>query len=216
MATPTGWPTDQVEPLTPPAGAPTGPAPSNRRRSWLIAGALVLCLAVGIGGFFALRNFVGWFGGAVGPTLTQEQFLVLAHETLPTTAQIRPLDVHPNNGLVDGILAQFCPNNMVSTEDLELGASGSVELKLFTANRHADNYLDGLVSCLSHASENYVVVSETTTDDVHMVSIETLGVTVEQLAGYGNVVVAQTFGDDSWEHFAVDQFKPAVIEAAQS
>jgi hypothetical protein len=199
-------------PLAPVPYAPVSAAPPTRKKGGkIILGVAGLAVVGGLvaGGIALFKD-----GGLTGPPiLDDDQFTVLATETLPDEANLQALSVDLNSSN-PGLLGQICPT--VTSEGIEADADGRVDLVLFDTAERAQAYVEGVASCLTKASEWGIAdIAPVTVDGVYILDIKIVGVTTTAYAQYGNVVVGAALWDGDWEAFAVKDFKPAVDAAAK-
>jgi hypothetical protein len=193
------------------AVARSGPAPARNRLIALSAGAVVVVAALVVGGI-ALFKSGGLLRGA--PELSEEQFVVLAEETLPGHADVDPLFVDLGSQEA-GIMAEYCAS--MSGEGILAEATGDVGLALFESADQANEYIVGLKDCMSGEDKyGLVEVAGEAIDDVYVFELKIFTVSMGQLAQYGNVVASTAFWGGSWESFATQDLKAAVDEAAKS
>jgi hypothetical protein len=202
-------PTTPLIPVT--YGAPTTtppPKPKKGGRIALAVGGVALAGALVAGG---IALFGG--GGPGGPpTLNEEQFVVLAQDTLPEEANLPALRVDTNSSN-PGIIAQFCRS--MSDEGIEADADGRVDLTLFDTPERALAFVEGLTSCMATANDIGITETEgVTVDGVYIVELKVFGISLGEFAQYGNVVVSSALWNGSWETFAIQDFKVAVDKAA--
>ncbi|MDR1512217.1 MAG: hypothetical protein LBS56_01855 [Propionibacteriaceae bacterium] len=194
------------------AVARSSAAPGRNRLIAFAAGGVVVVAALVVGGI-ALFKSGGVLGGA--PELSEEQFVVLAEETLPGQADVDPLSVDLGSHEA-GIMAEYC-DTMSGDGILAEATGGNVGLTLFESKDQANEYIVGLKDCMSGEDELGLVESVgEAIDDVYVFELKILSVSMGQLAQYGNVVASTAFWGGSWESFATRDLKAAVDEAAKS